>query len=89
MSTLFHELTLLYPSPHIELNYSNPFELLVAVMLSARTKDVSVNKITPDLFCAAPTPRDMIALGLDGVKQHINTIGLYNTKANNLIKLSA
>ncbi|SHI19737.1 endonuclease III [Ferrimonas marina] len=74
------------PNPETELEFSNPYELLVAVALSAQATDVSVNKATRTLFPAANTPQAMLDLGVDGVKQHIKTIGLYNTKAENVIK---
>lgn len=74
------------PQPTTELNFRNPFELLIAVLLSAQATDVSVNKATIGLFTDGPTPAAMLALGVDGVKQHIKTIGLFNTKAVNVIK---
>lgn len=74
------------PKPETELEYSSPFELLIAVLLSAQATDVSVNKATKGLFAAAPTPEAMLKLGVDGVKQFIKTIGLFNTKAENVIK---
>ena len=74
------------PKPTTELEFSSPFELLIAVLLSAQATDVSVNKATRPLFKLAPTPAAMLALGVDGVKQHIKTIGLFNTKAENVIK---
>ena len=74
------------PNPTTELNFRNPFELLIAVLLSAQATDVSVNKATVGLFTAGPTPQAMLALGVDGVKEHIKTIGLFNTKAVNVIK---
>lgn len=74
------------PNPTTELNFANPFELLIAVLLSAQATDVSVNKATIGLFTAGPTPEAMLALGVDGVKEHIKTIGLFNTKAVNVIK---
>ncbi len=74
------------PKPETELEYSSPFELLIAVLLSAQATDVSVNKATKGLFAAAPTPAAMLALGVDGVKHFIKTIGLFNTKAENVIK---
>lgn len=74
------------PNPTTELNFNNSFELLIAVLLSAQATDVSVNKASKGLFAAAPTPSAMLALGVDGVKQHIKTIGLFNTKAENVIK---
>lgn len=74
------------PHPKTELNYSNPFELLVAVTLSAQATDVSVNKATDKLFPVANTPEAIYALGVDGLKNYIKTIGLYNAKAENVIK---
>jgi len=68
------------------LAYSSVFELLAAVLLSAQATDVSVNKATRRLFALAPTPRKMLALGVDGVIEHIKTIGLYRNKAKNLIE---
>ncbi len=72
------------PSPRTELVYTTPFTLLVAVMLSAQATDVSVNKATPALFARAPTAAAMAALGEDGIRAFIRTIGLYNAKARNL-----
>ncbi|NRB55309.1 MAG: endonuclease III [Salinicola sp.] len=74
------------PEPTTELNWSTPFELLAAVLLSAQATDVGVNKATARLFPVANTPQAIIDLGLDGLKEHIKTIGLYNTKAENLMK---
>lgn len=74
------------PHPTTELNFSNPFELLIAVLLSAQATDVGVNKATGPLFSVANNPADMLALGVDGVKHYIKTIGLFNTKAENVIK---
>jgi endonuclease-3 len=74
------------PAPTTELEYSSPFELLVAVMLSAQATDVSVNKATRKLFPVANTPAAILALGVDGVKTFIKTIGLFNSKAENVIK---
>tara|TARA_B100000700_G_scaffold330861_1_gene459576 strand:- start:5813 stop:6451 length:639 start_codon:yes stop_codon:yes gene_type:complete len=74
------------PEPTTELNWSTPFELLAAVLLSAQATDVGVNKATARLFPEANTPEAILALGLDGIKEHIKTIGLYNTKAENLMK---
>ncbi|OLO08186.1 endonuclease III [Salinicola sp. MH3R3-1] len=73
-------------TPTTELNWSTPFELLAAVLLSAQATDVAVNKATAKLFPVANTPRAIIDLGIDGLKTHIKTIGLYNTKADNLMK---
>ncbi|MGD8933243.1 MAG: endonuclease III [Gammaproteobacteria bacterium] len=74
------------PKPATELQYSSPFELLIAVILSAQATDVSVNKATKKLFAIANTPQSMLALGEEGLKEHIKTIGLYNSKASNIIK---
>lgn len=74
------------PEPTTELKFNNSFELLIAVLLSAQATDVSVNKATAGLFKAAPTPEAMLKLGVNGVKEHIKTIGLFNTKAENVIK---
>lgn len=74
------------PQPTTELEYKNHFELLIAVILSAQATDVSVNKATKELFKLANTPEKMLALGLTGLKKYIKTIGLYNTKAANVIK---
>jgi endonuclease-3 len=74
------------PTPTTELEYSSPFELLIAVLLSAQATDVGVNKATKHLFPVARTPQAMLDLGVDGVKHYIKTIGLFNTKAENVIK---
>lgn len=74
------------PNPTTELEYSSPFELLIAVLLSAQATDVGVNKATRHLFPVARTPQAMLDLGVDGVKHYIKTIGLFNTKAENVIK---
>jgi endonuclease-3 len=74
------------PSPTTELNYSTPFELLVAVILSAQATDVGVNKATAKLYPVANTPETILALGVDGLKEYIKTIGLFNSKAENVIK---
>jgi len=74
------------PVPTTELNYKTPFELLIAVILSAQATDKSVNKATASLFKAANTPRKILNLGETGLKQYIKTIGLYNTKAKNILK---
>ncbi|MCK2182925.1 endonuclease III [Halomonas getboli] len=74
------------PEPTTELNWSTPFELLAAVLMSAQATDVGVNKATDRLFPVANTPAAILELGLDGLKEHIKTIGLYNTKAENLMK---
>ena len=85
---IFERLRAGNPNPTTELNYGSPFELLVAVMLSAQATDVSVNKATGPLFKAANTPAALAALGVEGVKPFIKSIGLFNTKAVNLVKTS-
>ena len=84
----FQRLAELNPDPETELEYSNPYTLLVAVVLSAQATDVSVNLATRDLFRIADSPEKMIALGEEALKAHIKTIGLFNTKAKNVIALS-
>ena len=74
------------PTPTTELNFSSPFELLIAVLLSAQATDVSVNKATDKLYPVANTPQAILDLGLDGLKSYIKTIGLFNTKAANTLK---
>lgn len=74
------------PEPKTELEYSSTFELLIAVLLSAQATDVSVNKATRKLYPVANTPTAMLELGVDGVKEYIKTIGLFNSKAENVIK---
>ena len=74
------------PKPETELNYSSPFELLIAVILSAQATDVGVNKATDKLFPVANTPQAIADLGIDGLKEYIKTIGLFNAKAENVIK---
>ena len=76
------------PSPETELEFGNVYQLLVAVVLSAQATDVGVNKATRALFREVGTPQQMIALGEEGLKQHIKTIGLFNAKAKNVIALS-
>ena len=73
------------PAPETELEYVNPYTLLVAVALSAQATDLGVNKATRTLFAKAKTPQAMLELGEEGLKQHIKTIGLFNTKAKNVI----
>lgn len=77
------------PAPETELLYSDAFSLLVAVVLSAQTTDAMVNKVTPGLFAAAPTPAAMAALGADGIGAHIRRIGLWQAKARNVAALAA
>ncbi|MEY3666500.1 MAG: hypothetical protein RL572_40 [Pseudomonadota bacterium] len=86
---IFRRLEAENPNPKTELEYGSDFQLLIAVMLSAQATDVSVNKATRTLFKVAPTPEAMLTLGVDGVKAHIKTIGLFNTKAENVIKTCA
>lgn len=74
------------PTPTTELNYTNSFELLVAVILSAQATDVGVNKATAKLYPVANTPEKILTLGVDGLKEYIKTIGLFNSKAENVIK---
>ena len=74
------------PHPTTELHYRTPFELLIAVILSAQATDVSVNKATARLYPVANTPAAMLALGLEGLKSYIKTIGLFNSKAENILK---
>ncbi len=73
------------PAPTTELHYATPFQLLIAVILSAQATDVGVNKATARLFPVAPTPDRMLALGIEGLSDYIKTIGLYRTKAKNVI----
>ena len=82
MSTLRQE----NPTPTTELEYDNPFQLLIAVILSAQSTDVGVNKATRKLFPVAGTPKAIAALEVDGLKPYIKTIGLFNSKAENIIK---
>ena len=77
------------PAPETELLYTDSFSLLVAVVLSAQTTDAAVNKVTPGLFAAAPTPAAMAALGAEGIGRHIRTIGLWQAKAKNVAALAA
>ncbi|MBS3802938.1 MAG: endonuclease III [Oleiphilaceae bacterium] len=83
---IFERLRKANPTPTTELVYDSPFELLVAVILSAQATDVGVNKATARLYAVANTPQAILDLGVDGLKEHIKTIGLYNTKAENVIK---
>ena len=84
----FRRLAEANPSPETELEFGNTYQLLVAVVLSAQSTDVGVNKATRALFREVKTPAQMVALGEDGLKQHIKTIGLFNGKAKNVIALS-
>ena len=85
---IFRRLQAANPAPTTELLHTSPFELLVAVMLSAHTTDRSVNAATRSLFPAANTPAGIAALGVEGVKPYIKPVGLYNTKAKNLVALA-
>lgn len=84
----YRRLAELNPAPRTELEYGNDYQLLVAVVLSAQATDVGVNKATRALFREVATPAQMVALGEDGLKAHIKTIGLFNAKAKNVIALS-
>ncbi len=83
---IFERLRAANPHPTTELNYTSPFELLIAVILSAQATDKGVNRATRKLFPIANTPEAILELGLDGLKTHIRTIGLFNSKAENIIK---
>jgi endonuclease III len=83
---IFERLRAANPAPTTELEYATPFELLVAVILSAQATDVGVNRATRQLFPVANTPQAILQLGLEGLKSHIRTIGLFNSKAANIIK---
>lgn len=83
-----HALAAAHPNPRSELDYTSPFTLLVAVVLSAQATDASVNRATAGLFRDAPTPAAMVNLGVDGVAAHIRTIGLWQGKAKNVVELS-
>jgi endonuclease-3 len=85
-TAIYSKLRELDPSPDTELHYKNPFELLVAVILSAQATDISVNKATTRLYPVARTPESILALGVSGLKPYIRTIGLFNNKAENIIK---
>ena len=86
---IFERLRAANPAPTTELEYRTPFELLVAVILSAQATDVGVNRATRGLYAVASTPQAILGLGLDGLKSHIRTIGLYNSKAANILKTCA
>jgi endonuclease-3 len=85
-TAIYAKLRELDPSPDTELHYVNPFELLVAVILSAQATDISVNKATDKLYPVANTPERILALGVNDLKSYIRTIGLFNSKAENIIK---
>ena len=88
IDTFYARLAARMPEPQTELQYSSPFTLLVAVVLSAQATDVGVNKATGPLFAVADTPSKIAALGVEGLSRYIRTIGLYNMKAKNVIALS-
>jgi endonuclease-3 len=83
---IFERLRAANPAPTTELDFATPFELLVAVILSAQATDVGVNRATRQLFPVANTPQAILGLGLEALKSHIRTIGLFNSKASNIIK---
>jgi len=87
-AAIFRRLRDANPAPTTELEHNSPFELLVAVMLSAHTTDKSVNAATRNLFPVANTPAAIVSLGIEGVKPYIKSVGLYNTKSKNLVALS-
>ena len=89
IETMFARLAAADPAPETELAYVNTYTLLVAVVLSAQATDVGVNKATAELFETVQTPQAMLDLGEEGLRRHIRTIGLFNTKAKNVIALSA
>ena len=83
---MFMRLRQANPAPTTELRYTTPFELLIAVILSAQSTDKGVNKATENLFKVANTPQQILSLGLRGLKRYVKTIGLFNTKASNILK---
>jgi len=85
-AAIFSRLRELDPHPETELNYNTPFQLLISVILSAQATDISVNKATDKLYPVANTPESIFALGVTGITPYIKTIGLYNSKAKNIIK---
>jgi endonuclease-3 len=85
-TAIYEQLRELNPNPETELRYDSPFELLVAVILSAQATDISVNKATDGLYRIARTPEAILSLGVEGLKPYIKTIGLFNNKAENIIK---
>ena len=86
---IYQRLAAANPEPTTELNYNSPFELLVAVVLSAQATDIGVNKATAGLFKAANTPKAILALGEEKLREHIKSIGLFNTKAKNIYRTCA
>ena len=85
---IFARLAASEPAPTTELEYKTPYQLLVAVVLSAQATDKGVNRATRPMFRAHPTPESIVALGVEGVEEYIQTIGLYHTKAKNVVELS-
>ncbi|MDO4683641.1 MAG: endonuclease III [Lautropia sp.] len=85
---MFERLSAANPSPQTELEYGSPYQLLAAVLMSAQATDKGVNIVTRKLFPIAPTPQAMVALGVEAVTEHIKTIGLFRTKAKNLVAMS-
>ena len=88
IESCFERMARVLPEPKTELDYRDPYTLLVAVVLSAQATDVGVNRATKSLYSAADTPQAMVELGVDGIAHHIRTIGLFNTKAKNVHRLS-
>ncbi len=88
VNKIFSSLQKINPEPKTELYYTNPYTLLVAIVLSAQATDAGVNKATPALFEVCDTPKKMVALGEEGLKKYIKTIGLFNSKSKNIIGLS-
>lgn len=82
---ILNRLRVFNPNPTIELIYSSSFELLIAVLLSSKTKDITVNSVTKELFSVANTPQDMLALGINRIKKYIKHVGFFNKKAENII----
>ncbi len=85
---LFEAIVRAYPNPRCELNFTNPFTLMVAIILSAQSTDKGVNKATPELFKQADTPQKMIALGEDGIKQYVKSLNYFNNKTKSILGLS-
>ena len=88
IESCFERMAKVLPEPKTELDYRDPYTLLVAVVLSAQATDVGVNRATKSLYAAADTPQAMVELGVDGIAHHIRTVGLFNTKAKNVHRLS-
>ena len=88
IETCFERMAKVLPEPKTELDYRDPYTLLVAVVLSAQATDAGVNRVTKSLYAAANTPQAMVELGIDGIAHHIRTVGLFNTKAKNVHRLS-